>query len=130
VKSEVNANRLMKKGRWMVTQLDIGTNEVSILPKWDIGDQADPKAFAPATWIHYDGSEAAFKWRFDYYEGTFTFLLDQSVTQDDSQKAYIQCNNLSGSYEILTDKKNLFEFQSLETNGYQGVNVFIQLQPL
>lgn len=129
-KSEVRSKKLIKQGRWMMTQLEIGSNNVINLPHWDLESVEDTKQFAPGTWFHYDGSEAAFNWRFDYYEGTFSFKIDQSVEQDHMSKAYIQCENLSGAYTIITDKSNLFEFESTETYGYASVRVFIQIQPL
>jgi hypothetical protein len=128
-KSDVRSKKLIKKGRWIVTQLDIGTNEVTLIPKWYFPTSPEDKQFATATWTHFNSSTAEFRWRFDYYEGTFTFMIDQSVSQDESTKAYIQCDNLSGSYTILTDKSKLFEFESTETMGYPGVSVFIQIQP-
>lgn len=129
-KSEVRSKKLIKQGRWMLTQMDLGTNQVINLPHWDLESVDDPKEYAPGTWSHYDGSAAAFNWRFDYYEGTFSFKTDESVEQDEMSKAFIQCKNLSGAYAVITEKKKLFEFESTETFGYSGVKVFIQIQPL
>lgn len=129
-KSETRTKRLLKQGRWMFTELEIGSNSNSLLPKWDIKEEPLEKDFAQATWTHYDGSSCKFLWRFDYYSGTFSFQIDDSVSQDDSAKAFIQCSNLSGSYFILNDKRNLFEFESFETQGYPGIRVYIKMEPI
>lgn len=129
-KSEVRTKRFIKQGRWQMTQLTIGSDDISMLPKWNITNTPEDKEFVPATWTHADGSECIFKWRFDYYQGSFSFQIDESVEQDDAAKAYVQCENLSGTYEILTDKRKLFEYQSTETNGYPGLTVFIRIEPL
>ncbi|MEX1001671.1 MAG: hypothetical protein WDZ35_06110 [Crocinitomicaceae bacterium] len=128
-KSEVNTNRLSKQGEWQVTELTVGTNVHSALPRWDIGEAPDDKEFATAIWKHSTGSTAPFLWRFNYYEGTFSFLIDPHEASDETSKAYIQCDNLSGEYNILTDKRKLFEFESIETKGYGTVTVFIRLEP-
>jgi len=129
-KSEVDTRRFMKQGRWGVTQLEIGTTSYSMFPKWEIEHSNDSQELTPGTWIHDDGTQASFHWRFNYFSGTFSIAIDKNVEQSIEQKAYQQCKNLSGDYEVITDKKNLFEFQSTETCGYPGMRVFIAIEPL
>ena len=129
-KSEVDTRRFMKQGRWGVTQLEIGSTSFSMFPKWEIEHSEDATLLTPGTWIHDDGTQAKFCWRFNYFSGTFTMALDKNVVQSIEEKAYQQCKNLSGDYEVITDKRNLFEFQSTETVGYPGVRVFIAIEPL
>jgi hypothetical protein len=129
-KPEMNTRKFMDHGRWGVTQLEIGSTSFSMFPKWEIQQSSDSRAFTPGTWIHDDGTQAAFCWKFDQYSGKFNIMINKSVEQTIEQKAYQQCNNLSGEYLVVTDKRNLFEFQSTETLGYPGTNVFIQLKPL
>ena len=129
-KSVVRANKLTKQQRWVFTQLDIGSTKVTQFPKWDLPNEPIDKEFVQGTWTHHDGSSCKFLWRFDYYEGTFSFKVDANVSQDENAKAYLQCNNLSGSYKVITEKNKLFEFETYEAKSYQGVRVFIQIQPL
>ena len=129
-KTQVRTNKLVKQGRWVFTELEIGNTIVTQYPKWNLPVAPEDKEFVQGTWTHANGSACKFKWRFDYYEGTFSFLIDPAVTQDESSKAYTQCNNLSGSYAVITEKNKLFEFESDNTLGYPGVTVFIQIQPL
>ena len=129
-KNEVDTNRFVKQGRWQMTILQIGTNGNSMLPKWEIDPSDDPLQYGTGTWIHKDGSRAQFKWIFEHYDYTFTFYPVNSAEQDASCKAYLQCSNLAGTYDIITDKNKLFEFESYETDGYPGISVFIQLKPL
>jgi len=129
-KSEVDTRRFMKQGRWGVTQLEIGSTTYSMFPKWEVEKSEDSQTLTPGTWIHDDGTQADFSWRFNYFSGTFSLVIAKNVEQNVEEKAYQQCNNLSGDYEVITDKKNLFEFQSTETVGYPGVRVFIAIEPL
>lgn len=129
-KSVVDTKKLTKKGRWMVTQIEIGSNLNSALPVLDFQDSEDPNEFSVGTWIHEDNSEAIFKWRFNYFEGTFSLIWDEPFYEGEPSKAQLQCSNLSGHYEIITDKSKLFEFSSETTKQYPGVRVFIQMVPL
>lgn len=129
-KSEVRAKKLTGQDRWIFTELRIGNSTISQFPKWKLPNEPLDKEFVQGVWTHYDGSSCSFLWRFDYYEGSFSFMPDPAVIQDPNDKAYIQCDNLSGSYIVLTEKKKLFEFETLEASGYPGVNIFIQIQPL
>jgi hypothetical protein len=128
-KSAVDTRRLGGQ-KWMVTQLDLGTNSNSSLPTWALEKSIDDDAFTKGTWIHSDNSEAIFKWRFNYFEGTCSLRINENIEQDLDSKAFQQCSNLSGDYMVITDKKKLFEFESLQTIGYPAIPVFIQLQPL
>ena len=128
-KSAVDTRRLGGK-KWMVTQLDLGTNSNSLLPTWVLEESVDDDVFTKGTWIHDDDSQAIFKWRFNYFEGTFSLRINENIEQDQDTKAFQQCSNLSGDYMIITDKKKLFEFESVETDGYAAIPVFIQLQPI
>ncbi|MEO9532914.1 MAG: hypothetical protein ABJG68_15285 [Crocinitomicaceae bacterium] len=128
-KSAVDTRRLGGK-KWMVTQLDLGTNSNSLLPTWVLEESVDDDVFTKGTWIHDDDSQAIFKWRFNYFEGTFSLLINENIEQDQDTKAFQQCSNLSGDYMIITDKKKSFEFESVETDGYAAIPVFIQLQPI
>ncbi|UKN01417.1 hypothetical protein K6119_16955 [Paracrocinitomix mangrovi] len=128
-KTQTRTNKFMKQGRWQLTALSIGTNDITLLPSWDIGESNDSKAFSPAVWNHYDGSKSNFSWRFNYNGGTFTFQANEQPTGDNPPKANIQCNNLAGTYQVITEKKNLFEFESTETVGYPGVSVYIRMEP-
>lgn len=128
-KPQQNSNNFGKQTNWNVTILDINSNSTSSLPSWTVEESTDVHAFTPGVWKHEDGSSAHFKWRFNYYLGSFSFSIDQNVEQDDNSKAFMQCDNLSGEYSIITDKKKLFEFESISTNGYGAQQVFIQLQP-
>lgn len=128
-KSKVDTRRFMKQGRWMVTELTIGSNTSSSKPSWDIEKSEDSQEFTGGTWHHSDGSTAKFKWRFNYFEGGFSFYTDGAAEQEESSKAFMQCDNLSGDYIILEDKMKLFQFQSKKTNGYLQTPVFIQIEP-
>ncbi|OIQ35933.1 MAG: hypothetical protein BM555_03740 [Crocinitomix sp. MedPE-SWsnd] len=128
-KSEVNTKNLGKQGRWMVTVLNIGSNTNVQLPTFVFQPSEDPEVLTDGTWIHNDNSQAALRWRFNYYAGTFSILINENVEQDETSKAFVQCNNLSGEYNIITEKKKLFEFESMTTNGYGSIPVFIQIQP-
>ena len=129
VKSEVNTKNLGKHGRWTVTILNLGTNSNVPLPTFIFEESVDPEALTPGTWIHNDNTQAAFRWRFNYFAGTFSLLINPNIEQDEMTKAFVQCNNLSGEYNIITDKRNFFEFESVNTNGYGSIPVFIQMQP-
>ena len=128
-KSAVDTRRLGGK-KWMVTQLDLGANSNSQLPTWILEESIDDDAFTKGTWIHQNDSQAIFKWRFNYFAGTFSIRINENVEQDENSKAFQQCTNLSGDYMIISDKRSLFEFESVETVGYATVPVFIQLQQL
>ena len=69
------------------------------------------------------------KWRFNYFEGGFSFYINPNEEQDETSKAFMQCENLSGDYIILEDKSKLFQFQSTSTTGYLQTTVFIQIEP-
>ncbi|MBD3636394.1 MAG: hypothetical protein HUJ25_03555 [Crocinitomicaceae bacterium] len=129
-KTEMRTNKLVKQGRWMVTELEIGTNSISVLPKWNLPTEPLDNQYATGMWTHADGSQVDFKWKFDQYDGTFTFIVDPALSPDSSEKAYVQCNNLAGTYTVLTDKKKLFEFESNSTNGYGTLPVYIKIEPL
>ncbi len=128
-KSKVDTRRFMKQGRWMVTELNIGSNSSSSHPIWEIEKSEDSQEFTAGTWLHNDGSSAKFKWRFNYFEGGFSFFVNENVNQEEDTKAFMQCKNLSGDYVILEDKPKLFQFQSISTHGYLEKPVFIQLEP-
>ena len=128
-KSKMDTRRFMKHGRWMVTELNIGSNTSSSKPFWDIEKSNDNREFTAGTWIHNDGSSAKFKWRFNYFEGGFSFYADDEVGQEESSKAFMQCESLSGDYTIIEDKSKLFQFQSITTSGYLETTVFIQIEP-
>lgn len=129
-KSKVDTRRFMKQGRWMVTELNIGSNTSSSKPSWQIDKSNDSQEFTGGTWIHDDGSTAEFKWRFNYFEGGFSFYAVEDADQGEPNKALIQCDNLAGDYQVIEDKSKLFQFQSIQTNGYLESSVFIQIEPL
>ena len=128
-KHEVNTNRLSKVSDWKVTTLEIGGDPKTALPRWDIAPNAVEDQYNPGTWKHSDGSTAPFQWQFMYYEGTFRFNLTEFPAAENMSKAHIQCDNLSGEYMIITDKSKLYEFESITTNGYSEMPVFIRLEP-
>ncbi|MCB9224826.1 MAG: hypothetical protein R2780_14410 [Crocinitomicaceae bacterium] len=129
-KHEVNTNKFGKQSRWQVTTIQIGSNGNSVLPKWEVSPSENAEEYGSAVWVHMDGSRSTFKWIFKHYQNAFVFFPDNSVEQDVGCKAYLQCSNLSGEYKIITDKSKMFEFESLETSGYPGISVFIQIQPM
>lgn len=128
-KPKMNSRIFGKQGDWKVTLLDINGNSTSTLPSWKVEESKDVHVFTKGVWKHEDGSTAQFKWRFNYYLGSFSFAINDTVPQEDNSKAFIQCSNLSGEYSIITDKRKLFEFESISTNGYGNQAVFIQLEP-
>lgn len=129
-KSEVRTNKILKHGDWQVTEMLIGTQNITTVPKWRLDEPTEDGAFSTGTWTHYNGTTANFKWRFDPYVGSFTFSVDNTIPQDKQVKAYIQCNNLAGEYSVLKDKSKMFEFESVSTYGYSGTNLFIRIEPL
>ena len=128
-KSKVNTNHLGKQGKWSVNVLDLGLNSNSPLPRLKFEESIDPEIYTAGVWKHEDHSEATFKWRFNYFSGSFTLMIDETAAQDVESKAFLQCSNLSGEYFILTEKKKLFEFEAISTKGYGEIPVFIQLIP-
>jgi hypothetical protein len=128
-KSEVNTKNLGKQGRWNVTFMDIGTNSVASLPTLHFDESLDPEVFTKGSWTHDDNSSAGFKWRFNYFAGSFSILIDANIEQDPATKAFIQCTNLSGEYSIITEKSKLFEFESISSEGYGAIPVFIRIVP-
>ncbi|MEX1003668.1 MAG: hypothetical protein WDZ35_16230 [Crocinitomicaceae bacterium] len=128
-KSEIRTNKLVKQGQWVVAELKIGTNNITSLPRWNLPTAPLDNEFATGIWAHSNGSQVDFNWQFDNSTGTFTFMPDPAVSTDNSDRAYVQCNNLAGTYTVLTEKKDLFEFESSEAKGYTGLVVYIRLEP-
>ena len=129
-KSEMRAKKLANHDKWIFTEHRIGSLSIDQFPKWEITNSPVNNEFVQAKWKHHNGSTCLFKWRFDSYSGTFEFLVDHAVEQDEEAKAYLQCSNLSGTYIVLKEKSNLFEFESTDANGYPDLTVFIQIQPM
>lgn len=117
-------NHFIKKTEWTVTQLTIGNDDISSLPKWDLNTDESGKA----VWYHAGGSHSNFYWSFSKNNNSFTFSVDVNDPSNKINQAYKQCENLSGKYKVLTNKKGLFEFESYETIGYVGPRVYIRIE--
>lgn len=128
-KPKTNSRIFGQQSGWKVTLLDLNGNSSSTLPLWDVEESTDVHEFTKGVWRHENGSSAEFKWRFNYYDGTFSFTINNTIPQEDNVKAFIQCNNLAGEYSIITSKRKLYEFESIKTNGYGNQPVFIRLEP-
>lgn len=128
-KYEMDSNRFAKQGSWEFSELLIDDNNVSALPRWHVEKPVKAGEFATGIWMHHNGSSAQFLWRFENYSRSFEFELVKEEGDDSVSKACLQCANLAGKYTILSNKKKLYEFQSIQTNGYGELPVFIQLKP-
>ncbi len=117
-------NHFIKKTSWSVTKLTIGNDNIESLPKWDLATDETGKAI----WNHAGGSHSNFYWSFSKNYNTFEFYVDVNDPANKINQAYKQCENLSGKYKVLTNKKNLFEFESYETTGYVGPRVYIKIE--
>jgi hypothetical protein len=117
-------NHFVKKSSWSVTKLTIGNDNIESLPKWDLETEETGKAI----WCHAGGTYSSFFWSFSKNFNTFEFYVDVNDPANKINQAYKQCENLSGKYKVITDKKNLFEFESFETKGYVGPRVYIKIE--
>jgi len=117
-------NNFIKKSEWKVTSLMIGNDVIPSNPIWDIGTDESGKAI----WNHAGGTHASFYWSFSNNYNTFEFYVDANDPANKINQAYKQCENLSGKYRVITNKKNLFEFESNETYGYVGPRVYIKIE--
>jgi hypothetical protein len=117
-------NHFIKKSNWSVTKLTIGNDVIESLPKWNLSTEEDGKAI----WFHAGGSQSNFFWSFSKNFNSFEFYVDVNDPANKINQAYKQCENLSGKYKVITNKKNLFEFESNETNGYIGPRVYIKIE--
>jgi hypothetical protein len=116
-------NNFIKKDNWSVTKLTIGHDDINSLPTWNLETETDGMAI----WHHSGNSNATFFWSFSKNFNTFSFYVDADPANKINQ-AYKQCQNLSGTYSVLTNKKGLFEFESYDTYGYKGPRVYIKIE--
>jgi len=117
-------NHFIKKSSWSATKLTIGYDEIESLPKWDLATGEIGKAI----WNHAGGSHSRFYWSFSKKFNNFEFYVDVNDPANKINQAYKQCQNLSGKYKVITNNKNLFEFESYETTGYVGPRVYIKIE--
>lgn len=125
-KTETAAKKLMKEGRWVVTEISVGTTMVDKLPKWAI-HTCENAVGCSGTWEHPVGTTAGFQWEFSNFSGTFSFYPDQ-LTSETVSMAYSQCFNFSGEYNVIKSKRDSFHFESTQTAGYPGKMVTIRLE--
>ena len=126
-KVEKTSRKFMKEGRWCFTDLEVNGDVIDNLAKWDVYSSEEEDAFNYGTWIHSNGSTAEFLWEFNKYSGDLQFLLSPEVKYD-SNKASLQCSNLTGEYAVLSNSSNLFEFESYSTTGFSGTQVYIKME--
>lgn len=119
---KIGPNNFTKKTNWQVTELSIGGTQMEVLPEWEINTTTS------SVWCHQGGTCANFYWVFSQNNNYFEFYLDQDDPDNKINAAYKQCDNLAGKYLVLTSKKDLFEFETNETNGYIGPRVYIRVE--
>lgn len=117
-------NSFTKQSVWTMTELSIGYDDISSLAVWEITSFED----GTAIWRHSNGTYVSFKWSFSTNASKLTFHLDYDDKTNKVNQAYSQCENLSGTYKVLTSKNGLYEIESYETTGYVGPRVFIRLE--
>jgi len=119
---KIGPNSFTNKTEWQITELSIGGNEIEALPKWEISKND------ASIWCHSDGSKVSFYWVFSQNNNYFEFYLNQDDPDNKISAAYKQCDNLSGKYLVVTSKKDVFEFETNETNGYIGPKTYIRIE--
>ncbi len=126
-KVEKTTRKFIKEGRWCFTELTTNGDVINNLAKWDLYDCGDDVDFCSGLWTHANGSTAEFNWKFSTYSGDLEFFLTPGQ-KFDSNKATLQCSNLSGTYSVISESSNLYEFESYETNGFAGTHVYIKME--
>ncbi|MGV6860200.1 MAG: hypothetical protein ACWA41_00420 [Putridiphycobacter sp.] len=116
-------NNFVRQNVWEIMSLTIGGDEIPSHPTWDLSTEES----GVAIWQHAGGTHARFYWSFSPNYNAFEFHVDQSPENKVNQ-AFKQCDNLSGKYKVLTNKKGLFEFESYETKGYVGPRVYLKME--
>jgi len=117
-----------EKPNWSFTELTIGYDKIESHPSWEIEYQPNHNGYMNGTWIHANGTKNYFEWKFSTNYAKFEFKVKPLQYNEKESAAYYQCYNLSGTYKVLTNKKNLYEFESNHTNGYIGPRVYIKIE--
>ncbi len=115
-------NNFTKKSIWKVTEISIGYDNVLALPEWEINTETS------SVWCHDGGTCATFYWNFSSNYNSFNFYLDTNDPENKMNMAYKQCENLSGTYDVIISKKDLYEFETNERVGYVGPKVYIRIE--
>lgn len=119
---KIGPNNFTSKTNWSVTEISIGGDLLTTLPKWEISTSTSSE------WCHEGGTCAKFYWNFSQNNHYFEFNLDKNDPDNKVNAAYKQCDNLAGKYSVMTSKKSIFEFETNETNGYVGPRVYIKIE--
>lgn len=118
--------RLLKAGRWHVTNLQSDNTSFTKLPKWQIYDCEDHSNPCLGKWEHQNGSVCNFYYSFTNLGGEFNFYPNPNES-DMTTMAYSQCTNFSGNYKVKKLSKKYFDLESDNTSGYPGKTVTINL---
>ena len=119
---KIGPNDFTSKTNWQVTEISIDGDLMTTLPLWEINTTTS------SAWCHEGGTCAKFYWVFSQNNHYFEFYLDDNDPDNKINSAYKQCDNLAGKYSVLTAKKNMFEFETNQTNGYVGPRVYIKIE--
>lgn len=124
------SKRLMKAGVWNVTDISVDGTAINDLPLWKISDCDIYEEVCAAQW-EFKGKQSAFFWQ--YNEKAETFTISRVVAPEDCEDFYTeeveqQTYLYSGTYKVVECKRKLRVFESMETVGFSGQKVVIQIE--
>jgi hypothetical protein len=130
-KTKQNSARLMKGGRWEVTELSVDGTMQSVLPELIIEDCDIYDETCYGEW-EGGGGHAYFAWQFRDKGATFE-LSRQNMPEDGHSHGAAglemeqQCYDFSGVYQVDESSSTAFTFSSSATGGFSGKKVVMKL---
>jgi hypothetical protein len=131
-KTKRNSARLMKAGRWEVTELTVDGTAQPVLPELIIDDCDIYDETCYGEW-EGGGGHAYFAWQFRDKGETFE-LSRQIMPEDDGHshgeaglEMEQQCYDFSGVYQVDESSSTAFTFSSSATSGFSGKKVVMKL---
>jgi hypothetical protein len=131
-KTKQSSSRLMKGGRWEVTELTVDGTAQTVLPDLIIEDCDIYDETCYGEW-EGGGGHAYFAWQFRD-KGKVFELSRQNMPEDDGHSHGAaglameqQCYDFSGVYQVEESSSTAFTFTSSSTAGFSGKKVVMKL---
>lgn len=118
---------------WSVVKLTInGEDETDHLPQLTFSDCDICAEVCTGEWM-LEGEHAEFAWQFDEKGQKFTVSNQSEATHEhEHEEGHVepidQCQDLSGSYDVVKMTRKTMQLSSSTTVGYHGTEVEMELE--
>ncbi|WP_159038362.1 hypothetical protein [Brumimicrobium mesophilum] len=125
------SKKLMKGDNWTITNLTVDDESYGYYGNWLVEQDVNIYDSIPKIQWTSNGENATFQWQFQDKGKTFEIVYKDPTCVNCTtppEDLDFQCYFLSGKYEVIKHKKDLMEFNSLNTIGFKGKEVKIKIE--